>query len=213
MQFYIVALSLPREGYYMTLHKHETPQLCKWTEADKETFLRIREQIQRLYEKGPSGLQMNRDDVEVLYDEKLTPQQASQRILPYYISCTSANKKRITYPHAQQNSIEVLGPAGTEDEDHGVRLVVIGKGVQKLSLQPWVFERVSTLRGTPFTEEEFQTLEGRSDRTLVRVLAEADQPTTLDGTAKTVVVPRDAKVRLTRRHTGEYVAQIPEIWA
>lgn len=212
MHFYIVALSLPRDGYFMTIHKHATPDICKWTASDRDTFLRIREQIQKLYESGPADIAINRTELEVLYVQGMLPQEAACRVLPYYIKCYSANKRRIVYPHISTNEVEILGPAGTENEEFGLRLAVIGKGVQTLHLQPWVLQKVSELRGAPFSEAEAQTLEGRCDRTLVEVVARATQPVTKQGTAKIVVVPREYSVRLTRNHADEFISEIPLTW-
>jgi hypothetical protein len=213
MHFYIVAFSLPRAGYYMTIHKHETPDLCKWTADDRDTFTRIRDQVERLYTQGPAGLPMNRMELDILYVPGIEPAEAVKRILPYYLKCYSANKRRIVYPHKDVNEIEVLGPAGTEEEDFGLRLAVIGKGVHTLHFQPWVLQQVSELRGTPFTAAESQTLEGRSDRTLVEVVARATQPVADEGFAKIVAIPKECSVRLSRRGYGEFISEIPKVWA
>ena len=48
MIFHMVALSLPVEGYYLPLHKHESAHLCKWTAQDREDFTRIVSQIEAI---------------------------------------------------------------------------------------------------------------------------------------------------------------------
>ena len=213
MLFHMVALSLPVEGYYLPLHKHESAQMCRWTLQDREAFSRVVEQIEALYTSGPTTSLSTREDIEAIYDETLTPQEAARRILPFYITCTSTNKKRIRYPHRTRNDVEVVAPAGTLDEEHGLRLAVIGKGCATLNLLPWVLEEVSKIKGQAFTEEEAQTLEGRSDRTLVEVIARATQPVTAEGFAKIVAIPREAQVRLSRTHRGEFISEIPKVWA
>lgn len=212
MIFHMVALSLPVRGYYLPLHKHESANLCTWTQQDREDYFRALEQIEALYTAGPSAIATT-EDRSALYDPELSPQDAIRRVLPYYITCFSSNKKRIKYPQLQRNDVTVLGPAGREDEDFGLRLAVIGKGCARLELLPWVYEEVSRVRGTPFTEEEAQTLEGRSDRNLVQVVSQADQPITSEGFAKIVAIPIEAAVRLSRTHRGEFISEIPRVWA
>lgn len=213
MIFHMVALSLPVEGYYLPLHKHESAHLCKWTAQDREDFTRIVSQIEALYEAGPGKAVVNREDLEALYDETLTPQEASRRVLPYYITCSSSNKKRIRFPHRTRNDVTIVGPAATPEEGNGLRLAVIGKGCAKLSLLPWVLDEVSRLSGTLYTEEIAQTLEGRSDRNLVDVVANSRQPVTAEGFAKIVAVPAEVQVRLSRTHRGEFISEIPRVWA
>ncbi|MDG9928771.1 MULTISPECIES: hypothetical protein [unclassified Pseudomonas] len=213
MIFHMVALSLPVDGYYFTLHKHLTAAGCSWTEADREAYPKMLEHIESLYTTGPAAARFRRDDLEALYDPNLTPQEALRKVLPHYITCTSANKKRITFPHRDRNCVEVLGPAGRPDEPFGLRLAVIAKGCGKLDLMPWVLEEAGRQRGTPFTEDEIQTLEGRSDRTLVEVISKAQEPITAEGFAKIVAVPAEASVRLTRTHRGEFISEVPRVWS
>lgn len=212
MIFHMVALSLPVDGFYLPLHKHESAHLCRWTESDRSDYARVVSQIEALYTSGPGSL-VAREDLEALYDESLSPQDASRRVLPYYITCFSSNKKRIKYPHIKRNDVEIVAPAGRLDEEFGLRLAVIGKGCPELKLTPWVYEEVTRRKGTPFTEEEAKTLEGRSDRDLVEVVATALEPSTLQGFAKIVAVPAEANVRLSRTHRGEFISEIPKVWA
>lgn len=213
MIFHMVALSLPVEGFYLPLHKHGSEQICKWTAQDRDDYVRVVTQIESLYAAGPETALVGRDDLEALYDPSLSPQDAARRVLPYYITCFSSNKKRIKYPHKTRNDVVVIDHAGRQDEESGLRLAVLGKGCAKLQLQSWVFEEVSIVRGTQFTEEESQTLEGRSDRTLVQVVAQATKPVTTEGTAKVVAIPAEANVRLTRTHRGEFISEIPRVWS
>lgn len=213
MIFHMVALSLPVDGFFLPLHKHGSAELCKWTAQDRDDYIRVVEQVEAMYTAGPGEAMVSRDDLEALYNPKLSPQDAARRILPYYITCYSTNKKRIKYPHIDRNDVQILAPAGREDEEFGLRLAVIGKHCARLELLPWVFEEVSNARGTQFTEEEAQTLEGRSDRFLVQAVAQADRPVTSEGTAKIVAVPAEINVRLTRTHRGEFISEVPRVWA
>lgn len=213
MKFHIVALSLPRDDVYMTIHKHEKPEHCVWKESDRVAFEHFRNIVHQLYEQGPSGLPINRIALEALYKEGLTAQEAVNRVIPYYITCMSLNQRRIEFPQTRINEVEIVGPAGTEQEEHGCRLVAIAKGAERLRLKPWVLDKVSEMRETPFTEEEAQTLEGRSDRTLIRVVSRSEEPCTEEGTLKIVSIPKEVSVRLSRTARGEFVSEIPRVWS
>ncbi len=204
MRYHMVAVSLPRKGHYLCLHKHKRAEQCRWTEADRETFIRIREQIQALYETGPISTGFNRSEVEMLYDNSLTSLQAVNRILPYYLGATLPNQKCADYIEAKESDIEIIGPAGTEGESSGIRLVTVSKGAQLLEIAAEVLEAA----GAP----DLSTLEGRSSRKLAEVVAWSEHPVTLSGKAKVLAVPAELHVKVSRAGRSEFVTEIPKIW-
>lgn len=205
MRYHMVVLSMPRKGIYLCLHKHGRPELCKWTAEDRDSFMRVRDQIQALYEAGPVGTVFSRPEVELLHVPGLTPAQAVARVLPYYAEATPPNQKRVYYIDAKESDVEIIGDAGTEGEANGVRTMIISKGSQNLNLIPPVLDAA----GNP----DISTVEGRASRRLAEIVGWHEGPCTTEGNAKLVVIPGDRKVRVSRTHQGEFVTEIPEVWA
>lgn len=204
MRYHMVALSLPRKGYYLCLHKHGRKELCQWTEQDRESLSRVRSQIEALYTAGPVGTSFSRPEVELLYDASVTPDQAVSRVLPYYLEATPPNQKRVYYISAKEADVEVLGPAGTEDEKFGVRIVTVVRDANRFSPSSAVLEAVSNL--------DLNTLEGRSSRILAEVAAWSEGPAVTEGNTKNLVVPAEKRTTLSRRGRDEVVTEIPEVW-
>lgn len=76
------------------------------------------------------------------YNQALTLEQALLKVTPYYIACDAENRRRVNYVTDHDNNVEILGPAGTVDEEFGVRRVAIAKGANRMLLLPWVIERL-----------------------------------------------------------------------
>jgi len=205
MRYHMVVLSLPRPGFYLCLHKHSSPDLCTWTESDRADFFRVREKIEDLYLRGPISSGFSRPEVELMYDSSISPAQAVSRIMPYYAEATPPNQERVYYVEAKESDLEVTGPAGTEGERFGVRLVTICRGAKELKLTADAAEAC----GHP----DLVTLEGRSLRRLAELAAWYDHPIAEVGEAKVVALPAEPKVRVERGSGGEVVAEIPRIWA
>lgn len=200
MRYRMVVVSLPRDNYYLCLHKHGKKELCFWKEEDRENFLRIREQIRTLYENGPIGTSFSRPEAELLYDPSLTPDQAVNRILPFYAEATPLNQKRVYYIERKADDVEIIAPAGTADEKGGLRLVVASK-LGRLELPAHTLEAVGDL--------DLDTLEGRSDRSLV---AKISRDVTVRD-IKILAIPAERRVKLSTSAEGEFVTEIPEVWA
>lgn len=205
MRYHMVALSLPRKGYYLCLHKHERSELCQWTEQDRETLIRVRCQIEALYTAGPVATPFSRPEVELLYDASITTDQAVSRVLPYYLEATPPNQKRVYYISAKEADVEVVGPAGTEDEKFGVRIVTVARDASRFTLSADVLEVIGNL--------DLATLEGRSSRLLAEVAAWSEGPAVTEGNTKNLVVPAERRTTLSRLGRDEVVTEIPEVWA
>ena len=213
MQFFVLALSLPRKGHFFTLHKHESRSALTWTPKDRDAYLNFVQGIEMLYQNdAPTNEKLNLRELHLMYVEGLDSTQAVNRVLPYFLTCNSSNRKRINTPNVTDNDVEIISLAGTADTLAGLRYCVIAKGAANLNLLPWVYEEVSARRGSEFTSEEAATLEGRSDPILVQVISQADRPVTSEGFAKIVTPPADANVRLTRNHRGEFISEIARSW-
>lgn len=205
MRYHMVALSLPRKGYYLCLHKHGRRELCQWTEQDRETLTRVRKQIEALYTAGPVGTPFSRPEVELLYVEGVTPDQAVSRVLPYFLEATPPNQKRVYYLNEKESDVEVLGHAGDAPEKPGIRIITVAKNASKFSPSPAVLK---LLDGA-----DLNTLEGRSSRLLAEAAAWSESPPVTEGITKNLVVPAERRVKLSRMGRDEVVTEIPEVWA
>lgn len=199
MRYHMVALSMPRKGIYLVLHKHGKPQLCKWTASDLAATLRIRDQIASLYEAGPLSSQFSRPEVDLLYDPALTPDQAMSRVLPYFVDATPPPTREVYYFDAKLSDAEVVGPAGEED----LRFVVVARGAKTLHLHPTLLEAA----GNP----DLKTLDGRSSRRLAELVAWHESPC-LQGSVKVLAVPANRNVVISHDSNGEFVTEVPEVW-
>lgn len=214
MQYFIVGISLPREGYFAAIRKHTSQARLVWTEKDRESYFTFRTHLEQLYNQPSAGaLNFRRSDYHALYNEQLDAQTALNRVLPFFVTGYADSHDAIQLPSWTHNSAEILAPCGRTDVAFGVRHVVIGKGVGRLEFQPWVLQAVSERRGSDFTAEEAATLEGRSDPHLIDVVAFADKPVATEGVARIVALPAETNVRLSRNHRGEFVSEIPRIWS
>lgn len=203
MLLYLTALSLPKRGTYIALHRHRSEQRMRWTETDRANYLDFLSRVEQLYRDGPAGLQMPRPLLEAVYDSSLTAQQATNRILPYYLACPKGSVDRSFLLAPPKGDLEVLGLAGTTEEPHGLRFVVIAKGADRLKLKPSYLEKADLL----------DSIEGRSSLDLVRLVAEADEEPAESGTAKIVAVPAEVNVQLSRNARGEFVKEVSRVWS
>lgn len=205
MRYHMVALSLPREGYYLCLHKHGRRELCQWTEQDRDTLSRVRKQIEALYTAGPVGTPFSRPEVELLYIDGITPDQAVSRVLPYFLEATPPNQKRVYYLNAKESDVEVIGPAGVDGDKPGVRIITVAKNAGKFSPSPSLLQAIDGA--------DLDTLEGRSSRLLAEAAAWSKAAPVTEGSTKNLVVPVERRVKLSRMGRDEVVTEIPEVWA
>lgn len=205
MRYHMVALSLPRKGYYLCLHKHGRSELCQWTSLDRDALMRFRAQLEALYTAGPVATPFSRPEVELLYDQNLTPDQAVSRVLPYYMEATPTNQKRAYYISAKEADATVTGPAGTEVEKFGVRIVTVVKNASRFSPSDELRKAVGNL--------DLSGLEGRSSRLLAEAAAWTSGPAVTEGNTKNLVVPAERHTMLSRMGRDEVVTEIPEVWA
>jgi len=213
MELYMAAVSLPKRGRYLPLHKHHLQTQMTWTARDREDYFALLETVETLYKKGPAGLGIPRPLLEALWVEDLTVTEATNRILPYFLQCDSHRHNKVAPLHAKRDRVEVLGMAGLPPDQNGLRFAVIGKGVERLALLPWVLEAVTKDTQEEFTADDLDTLEGRSNPSLVRIISLAEKPVTSQGFAKIVAVPAEAIVNLSRTHKGEFIREVPRVWA
>ncbi len=210
---YLTALSLPRRGAYISLHTHKSPARLHWAAADRDNYLDFLVRMEKLYSNGPAGLGLPRPLLEAVYDSSLTPLQATNRIIPLYMTCPPGSVDRSFLLSPPPSEVEILGVAGTLGEPHGLRLAVIAKGADHLRLKKEVLDRANSLRGTPFSAEELTTIEGRSAPELVRAVSDADEEAAEAGAAKIVAIPAEVKVALARNAKGEFVREVARTWA
>jgi len=209
---YLTALSLPRRGTYIALHTHKSPARLHWAGADRDNYLDFLARIEKLYSNGPAGLGLPRPLLEAVYDSSLTPLQATNRIIPLYLTCPPGSVDRSYLLSPPPSEVEILGIAGGPEEPHGLRLAVIVKDADHLRLKQEVLDKAGDLRGTPFTAEELATIEGRSAPELVRVVSDANEEAAESGVAKIVAIPAEAKVALARNAKGEFVREVARTW-
>ncbi|MBU0563309.1 MAG: hypothetical protein KJ890_07285 [Gammaproteobacteria bacterium] len=210
---YLTALSLPRRGTYIALHTHKSPARLHWAGADRDNYLDFLTRIEKLYSNGPAGLGLPRPLLEAVYDSSLTPLQATNRILPLYLTCPPGSVDRSYLLSPAPSDVEILGIAGGPGEPHGLRLAVIAKGADRLQLKRSVLDRAADIRGSEFSTEELSTIEGRSAQEIVRAVSEADDEAAELGAAKIVAIPAEAKVVLARNAKGEFVREVARTWA
>lgn len=213
MQYFAVALSLPVSGHFVALHKHVDESLCKWTEGDRDTFFRMREQIRMLYQGGPIKIPTPRRTLDAVYDPELTPEQAVMRVQPYYIQFNSGIRKQMAYPSVNEHDVEVLRSAGRPDEPFGIRIAALVKGAQTLKLSPWAAEEIIRRGGPDLSSVDMDSLDIRCNPVLVKVVSWSTKPCVTEGEAKIVPFPAEPEVSLSRNRQGEFIREVPRTWA
>lgn len=189
VKVYMTVASLPSEGIYYVLEKFIKPEKQGWSRVARQEYCSVLEQI-------ASGA--------VQFDG-ISPYLASTRVLPYFMEMshpTGKLKRVIDVAHVHG---VITGPAGTDPGPDAVRLCVIGKEGGKVK---WTPELMAKLPGG-FTD--IDTLDARSSRDFLEAVASCERPAM--GEIKLVAVPLDEHVRLTRNLRGEYVTQVPKVWA
>lgn len=205
MLLYLTALSLPKPGTFIALHRHKSEVRMRWTEADRVNYLDFLARVEQLYRKGPAGLNLPRPLLDAVYDSELTASMATNRILPYYLACSKGSLDRSFLISPERHDIEMIRLAGTEDEPNGLRFVVIGRNCDQLKLKPQIIAAAGSAPG--------DTLESRSNHALVKAVSEAQDEPACEGCAKIVAVPAEANVTLARDKRGEFVREVARIWA
>ena len=214
MFFYVTALSLPVKGRFIVLHKHQSESQLSWTASDRESYLSFLSRVDALYREGSTRATFHPGDLGAIYDPDLEPIEATNRILPFFVRCYAPNgRTRLSLLSEAVNQVEIIKACGRDDKNTGVRLCVIAKAASRLELSDEGLKRVSELAGKPLDSAYFDTLEGRSDPSLIALISGSYRDYVKSGIPKIVAIPLHEEVRLTRNHRGEFVSQIPKTWS
>lgn len=180
-----VVATLPTPGDYIILQCAESKEKCGWDANTQKQFLAL---------------------IALVEKESEDPNLSLTKVLPYYAQIEHPTGRLSTLYTEVRHEVTILGPAGREDEPHGLRIVVIHKAPGRPYWRDSFVTACSDLK-----LGNWNSLEARSNREFLRRIAERDAPAAKN--LKFVAVPADKKVRLTMNKTGEYVQEVAKVWA
>jgi len=198
-KLYTVAVALPKPGHYLCLSRYEKKKNCLWNAADMARFTALQERMRRIYSsEAPT-------DEPSYYVPGIDPEQAVARLLPVYLTVSFSGSRPPLIVNAKDNVLDVEEPAGVEGQ-HGLILTLISKEPGKLAATEELLEAL----GIP---EFLDDLDFRSDREVLAAVAACEKP--FKGKFKVVTIPAQlsGRLRLTANSRGEYVTEVPEVWA
>lgn len=203
MKIHTIAVSLPQPGYYIHIARLMNPALRVWGRDQLNTFLALRESVANIYMQKDG----HPDKIAPLYIEGISADQAVSRMIPVALDVNYSHKKPGTIVNRVDHDLEVIGHIGGKRDKDGIRLTLISKEPGTLEPTPELQELIEPI----LNGRDFHTLEARSNRDVIAAAATLDHP--FRGAFRLVAVPLDRKVRLTRNSQGEYVTEVPEVWA
>lgn len=200
---YTLAVSLPTPGFYLSVQNSYAEQNRKWGEAELEKFLSLRESVAEVYSLKDG----HPDKVPPLYVPGISADQAVARMLPVILDVHYTHKRPGNLISAEGYHLKLVGHVAGRKEKGGVLLSLISKEPGTLEPTPELLELIDPiLRG-----RDFNTIEMRSNRDIISAAARLDNP--FVGAFRLVAVPAGRKIRLTRNSQGEYITEVPEVWA
>lgn len=200
---HVYSVSLPTSGYFITISPIFYSGKREWGKEELEAFLSLRERVQSVY-----GLKNGHPDkVPPLYVEGISADQAISRMMPMKLKIMHEDISPGSILGKSDHGIEILGHTAGKRSSAGIRLTLISK--EKGVLEPT--EELSDIISPILNGLCFNNLDVRSNREIIAAASRLVRP--FKGLFRLVAVPVDRKVRLTRNSQGEYVSEIPEIWA
>jgi len=186
IEYFAVAVTTALPGHYLALHLHRYIDRVAWTPADTEAFLRLQDMPERLL--------MNEAGV----DEWV----ALARTTPVLIRL---------WTHRIVKNVTLIGPGYSPDVisrlgESQIRRALIAKGVDTLQLTPEAAAHAGC-------SETLKTLDQRGDLDVIDKLAWYEGKVTTEGSWKVVSFPANLDVRLSRNANGEFIREVPRVWA
>lgn len=182
-KMYIIAATLPHPGRYITLKGYRNESLRKW---DKD--------VQDLYTNLLKNLAEGKGT-----PEGMTPLQATLKTLPYFIDLSV---ERVSVPKEFSEEDSVVDIVGIPEN---LVILPISKGPR---FPEWTQEFLDELG---MTSEQLQEMKVRSSRAFLERLARHPNPCSTP--LKLITIPLGIEVKLSHNLRGEFVREVPRIWA
>lgn len=200
---YTLAVSLPTPGFYLSVQNSFAERNREWGEAELEKFLSLRESVAETYALKDG----HPDKVPPLYVSGVSVDQAVARMIPLALDVSYSHKRPGNLISEKGYHLNVVGHVAGRKEKGGVLLTLISKEPGTLQPTP----ELQTLIEPILRGRDFNTLEMRSSRAIIAAASSLDRP--FEGAFRLVAVPANRTVRLTRNSQGEYITEVPEVWA
>lgn len=182
-KIYTFAASLPYPGRYLTLRGYRNVDLRRWTSD-----------VHHLYETLLSNLAGGR-----WTPEGMTPLQATLKTLPYIVDIST---ERLSIPKEFSEESCVVDIVGVPESP---LILPISKGPR---VPEWNQEFLNEIG---LTTEQLADIKVRSSRAFLEQLSR--HPLPCHTPLKLITVPEGITVKLTHNLRGEYVREVPRVWA